>query len=61
MAHLTDAEMEAREEGKDAFEEGKPRSANPYSPLSQKNLVTCWEDGWDEAKTESEEDGEDDA
>lgn len=55
----TQTEMEARDEGAEAFADGKARDTNPYSMLSQKNLWTCWDDGWEEAETESEDDGED--
>lgn len=58
---FTNAEMEARDEGADAFNDGKPRDSNPYSMLSQKNLWTCWDDGWEEAEEESKEDADDDA
>jgi ribosome modulation factor len=57
--------MDARDEGAEAYEEGKPRDANPYSMLSQKNLWTCWDDGWEEAHDENtdtdEDDGEEDS
>lgn len=56
----TEKELEARDEGADAFSEGKPRSANPYSLLSEKNLYTCWDDGWEEAQEESADDDDDD-
>ena len=61
MAQYTDDELDAREEGRNAFEEGKDRSANPYSLLSQKNLWTCWDEGWDEAENEASEEGDDNA
>jgi hypothetical protein len=59
---FTPAQMEARDEGADAFHEGKKRTENPYSLLSQKDLWTCWDDGWEEAETEdaNDEDDEDD-
>lgn len=56
---LSVKEMEARDEGAEAFEEGKPRNSNPYSMLGQKNLWQCWDDGWEEAHDDADEDGED--
>jgi hypothetical protein len=60
MAQYTDDEFDARDEGKTAFEEGKPRSSNPHSTLSAKNLWTCWDEGWDEAQNETDEDDKED-
>lgn len=60
MAQYTDEELDAREEGKSAYEEGKKRTDNPYSMLSQKNLYTCWDEGWEESKQEVDEENDDD-
>lgn len=60
MAHYTDEELEARDAGEDAHAEGKPRSANPYSILSQKNLYTCWDEAWEMADNETDEVEDDD-
>jgi len=59
MPKLTDEEMDAYDEGESAFEDGKPVTSNPYSRLSKPNLHTCWNDGWETAKSEADEDAED--
>lgn len=56
----TAQEMEARDEGVEAFYAGKARDANPYSMLSQKNLWTCWDDGWEDASIEEEDEEDED-
>ncbi len=60
MAQYTDEELDARDDGRSAYEDGKPVTTNPHSLMSAKNLYTCWEEGWKEARDEANDtDGDD--
>lgn len=44
-------------EGREAYDAGKMETANPYD--SQDDAFLSWNDGWETAAKEADEDGED--
>ena len=45
-------ELSAYEEGKEAFRQGKPQTANPYHPADKEHAFLGWDDGWNDAYDE---------
>lgn len=45
-------EQQAFQEGRQAFFDSLPASANPYPPLDDRNAL--WADGWQDARNEYE-------